>query len=81
MHCNLNSNFTPYLHHTYATRTCSFSTVLGETVDKLYSCTKAADVRDAMAKALYARLFHWIVARINKHLQPQDLQGSLGIGQ
>lgn len=52
----------------------------GEHVDKLYTCSKAADVRDAMAKALYARLFQWMVSRLNSYLQPPSRADHLHIG-
>ena len=44
----------------------------GEPVDKLYSCLKASVVRDAAAKALYARMFQWIISRSNSHLEPKS---------
>ena len=49
-------------------------------MDKRYSCRKAADVRDAVSKALYARVFRWMVARINSYLQPRPSEEYLQIG-
>ncbi|TKS87457.1 Myosin-IIIa [Collichthys lucidus] len=47
----------------------------GETIVRPNTVEKAAEVRDAMGKALYGRLFNWIVNRINVLLRPDGNPG------
>ncbi|XP_044032781.1 myosin-IIIa isoform X2 [Siniperca chuatsi] len=47
----------------------------GETIVRPNTVEKAAEVRDAMGKALYGRLFSWIVNRINTLLRPDSHPG------
>uniref|UniRef100_A0A671X5W6 non-specific serine/threonine protein kinase n=1 Tax=Sparus aurata TaxID=8175 RepID=A0A671X5W6_SPAAU len=52
----------------------------GETIVRPNTVEKAAEVRDAMGKALYGRLFSWIVNRINALLQICVEDKGLNIG-
>lgn len=48
--------------------TSSSMVMRGEVITRCNSAQEAECARDAMAKALYARLFDWIVNQINRHL-------------
>uniref|UniRef100_A0A2K6G0X6 non-specific serine/threonine protein kinase n=1 Tax=Propithecus coquereli TaxID=379532 RepID=A0A2K6G0X6_PROCO len=50
----------------------------GETIIRPNTVEKATDVRDAMAKTLYGRLFSWIVNRINSLLKYDSLPSGNG---
>ena len=44
----------------------------GESIVKNHTVQEAETTRDAMAKAIYGRLFDWIVNQINRFLSPRQ---------
>lgn len=57
-----------------ASLTCMVTVTKGEYVKRNYTREQAEDAREAMAKAVYGRVFGWIVNKINCLLASEDLE-------
>eukprot|EP00118_Oscarella_pearsei_P013160 m.102196 g.102196 ORF g.102196 m.102196 type:complete len:1038 (+) comp37156_c0_seq1:160-3273(+) len=63
------------------TMTASVTVTRGERIRKNLGIHKAKDARDAIAKAVYGRLFSWIVNRVNSLLAPEGRVSSTDMAE